>query len=120
MSDPNALDQGLTTFANVLKEIKEGSIDIMRVHPVNGLIMVELLANIGYTIFAIEDDEGMFEIGQWGIAGEISSKKFESKQELMSFIFRQSAVAAGSLLDAKVVKDLFSAFNFGKLLEALK
>ena len=123
MSDEQSnLEEGLNVFASILQNIKDASIDIMRVHPVNGLLMMNLLGNIGYTIFAVPDDDGLYLLGQFGLFGEgaVGLKRFNSKQELMSFCFRNVAAFSGTLLQKDIVADLFTAFNFGKLLEALK
>lgn len=125
MSEGDVLEEGLTLFASILTQIKEASIDIMRVHPVNGLLMMHLLGNIGYTIFAVPDENGMYMLGQFGIFGDKPSVlspvfRFNSKQELMSFCFRSVATNAGMLLKGDVVTDLFSAFNLGKIVELIK
>jgi hypothetical protein len=121
MSDEQStLEEGLNVFASILMQIKESSIEIMRVHPVNGLLMMNLLGNIGYTIFAVENENGMYELNQWGLLPEITVRRFASKQELMSFCFRQVGVNAGTLLKADVVGDLFQVFNLGKVMEFLK
>ncbi len=118
--DASALVEGLSMFATVLQEIKDASIDIMRVHPVNGLLMMNLLGNIGYAIFAVPTEEGEYMMGQWGLAGEHGSVRFSSRQELMSYIFRRTGSHAGILLTSEALGDLFQVFNVGKVLEVLK
>ena len=118
--ETGALEAGLGVFAGVLIQIEQASIEIMRVHPVNSLLMMNLLGNIGYALFAVPETDGTFTIGQWGLTGDIISPKFDSRQELMSYIFRRVAAHSGAMMSADVVKDLFSAFNLGKLIGALK
>ena len=119
--EPNPIVETLSAFAAVLTEIKDASIEIMRVHPVNGLLMMNLLGNIGYAMFAVPTEEGQFMIAQWGLAGALgASVRFDSRQELMSYIFRTTAAHSGALLQQETLSDMFSMFNVGKLLEALK
>ena len=94
----------------------DSSIEIMQVHPVCAVLMMNLLGNIGYTIFAVPDEKGLYEIGQWTLAPVVNvAGKFESRQELMSYCFRQTAVHAAKNLDAEVVKSLGQVFNLEKL-----
>jgi len=119
----DALTTGLNTFATVLNDITDSCIEIMRIHPVNGLIMMNLLNNIGYAIFAVPDDNDQYLVNQYGLFGgekAVQVVRFDTRQELMAWIFRRSATHAGALLDSKLVGELFSAFNFSKLLGALK
>ena len=123
MSDEqDALSAGLNTFATVLNDITESCIEIMRIHPVNGLIMMNLLNNIGYAIFAVPTEAGQYLVNQYGLFGgeqAVQVVRFDSRQELMAWIFRRSATHAGALLDTKIVGELFSAFNISKLVAAL-
>lgn len=121
MSD--ALEQGLGVFASVLQEIKESSIEIMRVHPVNGLLMMNLLGNIGYVLFAVpyvRGDEEFYLMNQWGLMGQAGEQKFRDKTEMMSYVFRQVGANAGALLDAQTVASLFQVFNLSKLAALVK
>lgn len=125
MSDnPSSIEAGLTVFSGVLASIKDSSIEIMRVHPVNSLLMMNLLGNIGYAIFTVPDENGNFRIGQYAWGGKstilMPPETFGSRQELMAYIFRRVATHAGMLLQVDVATDLFKTFNFEKLLGALK
>lgn len=118
--DTDALTAGLKVFSTVMTDIQASAIEIMRVHPAIGIMMFNLLSNIGYVIFAVEDDNGQYELGQWGLAAAVATRKFDSKQELMSYCFRQGAIHSAKSLDADVVKSLGQVFNLSKLVGALK
>lgn len=114
------LSTGLATFATILNEIKEASIEMMRIHPAVALLMTNLLGNIGYTIFAVKDEKGYYQLGQWGLLAGISERKFDDHQELMSYCFRSTAVHAAKLLDAQVIGEMSQIFNVSKVLKAIK
>ena len=107
---------GLTAFSQVMGEIKNASIEIMQIHPLNSLIMLNLLSNIGY---ALTVPEGEFIFSSGPIDPTKQDERFETRQELLAHIFRVSGIKTGQLLGAETVGNLFNSFSLDRVLGKL-
>ena len=99
----------LKVMADLLEQIKDASLDVMRVHPLCAFAMLNLWGNIGYALFEAE--------GELTFGSGPTAQRFETRGELIAHIFRQNALHMGEILDAQKAKDIFSVINLGKVME---
>lgn len=119
MSEISAIEKGLKVFTTFLGEMEDFMLTVMKIHPINSLVMMNLMANVGYAL--IEDENqlrfpGLLTGGIYPVLGD-KIKGENKRQRLVAFMFRRSAIHTGDLLKAEVIKDIFSPV--GALLRAV-
>jgi len=113
MSDP-FLKGAMATFAKVITEINAATLDMMRIDPVIALLVVNLEANLGYALTVPDPDPAdptdFF---------QFRDKKFETRQELVAQVFRNTAMHSGAMLDADKISDVFGGIRIGKIFDLM-
>jgi len=105
------LRAGLALMGSVMKEIVNESQEIMKIHPVNSLIMLDLYSNIGYALLTSPDERGNFTFG--GIT-------FATRQDMIADVFRMVGHKVEDLLTVEAVSQIFSfKLDLGKVAAAL-
>ena len=116
MSDEqSALQAGLALVSGVMKEIVNESQEIMKIHPINSLIMLNLFGNLGYALLneAATDAQGRAYYKYGGA-------NYFSRQDVIAEVFRDSAEKTGALLTTEAVSQIFSfKLDLGKVAAAL-
>lgn len=114
MSD-KGLEAGLGLISTVMKEIVNESQEIMKIHPVNSLVMLNLFGNLGFALLTEPDEHGLYKFsGPGGI------QMYSTRTDMIADVFRLSAMKTGTLLSVEAVSQIFSLkFDLGVLAKAI-
>lgn len=98
-------------MGSLMKDIVNESQEIMKIHPVNSLVMLNLYGNLGYALLTEPDAQGRYTFG--GIT-------FTSRQDMIADVFRNIGHKTGALLSVEAVGEIFSLkLDLGKLATAV-
>jgi hypothetical protein len=111
----SSLEGGIDLLGQLTDQVVTKTIDMMKIHPLIALLNHNLMANLGYAATAPETQAGTFEYSQV-LDNVYETDTFNSRQELIAYIFRENAKKSGALLGVKTAGELFSSFSFDKLL----
>ena len=109
------LRAGLALMGSVMKEIVNESQEIMKIHPVNSLVMLNLFGNLGYALLNEADTDA-----QGRVYYMYGGTNYFSRQDVIAEVFRDSAEKTGLLLSTEAVSQIFSMkVDLGKIASAL-
>lgn len=112
------IQAGLTILGDFLHETEGFTTKVMAMNPVNSLLMINLLGNLGYAL-TTEKLEFGWKINPGEATSPIQTTTYETRQELIAAVFRNTAEKSGQLMGADIVKDLMGAGGFTTLLRAI-
>ena len=112
--DQTGLKAGLALVSGVLKELMNESQEIMKMNPMNSLVMLNLFGDLGYALLVSPTELAGRTVFMYG------TQAFFSRQDMVAQVFKASAEKTGLLVSMDAVSQVFSfKVDLGKIAAAL-